>query len=302
MIVRSLAVIGLLSCAGIAAADNFDLPPLIESAAPEHHVGKMIWADLVTPDLALAERFYGGLLGWTFHETHHGSTHYAIALHDARPIAGVVQRQPPPGNTAHPAWLTFIAVEDVDVTKEVALRNGATALSEPVTYARRGRQVVLRDPQGAAFALLASTAGDPQDLLAQPGEWIWSSLLTHDVDQAAAFYQTVFGYEVYDLPSADGREHVVLSREDYARAGARDLPTAATHAHPHWLNFVRVEDVQALAAKVEGLGGKILVPPHLDRHGGHIAVFADPAGAPFGVMEWTEADSQFEPKSAAVAP
>jgi predicted enzyme related to lactoylglutathione lyase len=302
MNVRSLAVIGLLFWAGFAAAAAIDLPPLTDSTAPEHHVGKVIWADLVTPDLAAAERFYGGLFGWTFHETRHGSSNYAVALNDDRPIAGLVQKAPPPGESKHPAWLTFIAVEDVDVAKTLALRNGATVLSEPVTYARRGRQAVLRDPQGAAFALLASTSGDPPDLQAEPGDWIWSTLLTHDVDQAAAFYQTLFGYEVYDMTSVDGMEHVVLSREDYARAGARDLPAQAAHAHPHWLNFVRVDDAIAAAGKVEGLGGKVLVAPHLDRHGGHVAVFADPAGAPFGVMEWTDADSPYEPKSAAVTP
>jgi hypothetical protein len=40
----------------------------------------------------------------------------------------------------------------------------------------------------------------------------------------------------------------------------------------------------------------VLVEPRVDRHGGHIAVLADPGGAPFGVMEWTESDSKQEPQ------
>ena len=50
------------------------------------------------------------------------------------------------------------------------------------------------------FAVLASTSGDPPDVLAAPGEWIWSSLITSDADADAAFYQALFDYEVFDLP------------------------------------------------------------------------------------------------------
>jgi len=44
------------------------------------------------------------------------------------------------------------------------------------------------------------------------------------------------------------------------------------------------------------LGGKVLVEPHMDRHGGQVAVIADPSGAPLGLMEWTDTDSKVEPK------
>jgi len=52
--------------------------------------------------------------------------------------------------------------------------------------------------------------------------------------------------------------------------------------HPHWLNFVRVTDAGAAAAKAVALGGRVLVKPHLDRHGGKAAIIADPTGAPVG--------------------
>jgi hypothetical protein len=38
--------------------------------------------------------------------------------------------------------------------------------------------------------------------------------------------------------------------------------------------------------KAIALGGKVLVEPREDRHGGQLAVIADPSGAPIGVMEW----------------
>jgi len=288
----------LLCVAGDAtfAATPLELPPIGGPSSAEHHVGKVIWADLVTPDLASAERFYSGLFGWTFQTIHTGDTDYAVARLGDRPIAGLLQRPVPGGEHRQPAWLTFIAVRDVDAAERVALSHGAKVLAEPRTYAGRGRQAVFTDPEGAVFAVLASNSGDPPDYLAEPGEWIWSSLLARDPGQAAAFYQDVFGYDVFDLPSEDGLEHVILSSDDFARASANALPADSAHRHPHWLNFVRVVDTADAATKAVALGGRVLVEPRIDRHGGKVAVVADTAGAPIGLMEWTDTDSKVEPK------
>ena len=277
------------------AAPPFELPQIGGSPA-EHHPGKIIWADLVTPDLAVAERFYGGLFGWSFKNIHAANGDYAVAWIDGHPVGGLLERPIPPGEHRQPAWLPFIAVKDVDAARRTALGSGAKSVSEPKTYAGRGRQAVLSDPDGAVFAVLASTSGDPPDYLAEPGEWIWSALLTKDAGHSAAFYQSVFGYDVFDLPSDDGVEHVVLSSDDYARASANTFPTGSARRHPHWLNFIRVADATKAADKAVSLGGKILVEPHEDRHGGHSAVVADPAGAPIGLMEWSGTESKAEPQ------
>jgi predicted enzyme related to lactoylglutathione lyase len=277
-----------------ASASNFQLPPIGDAARLERHPGKIVWADLVTPDLAAAEHFYSGLFGWTFEHVRTGNSDYAVALLDARPLAGLLQRPAPAGEPRQSAWLTFIAIGDVAAARRVALAHGAKAVSPPRTYAGRGGQAVFTDPQGAVFAALASSSGDPGDYLAAPGEWIWSSLLTSDPAGSAAFYKAVFGYEVFDLPRDDDAQHVILATDDYARAGIHTLPPG--HRHPHWLNFVRVADTTTSVARATALGGKILVEPYVDRHGGKVAVVADPLGAPIGLMEWTESDTKAEPQ------
>ena len=172
------------------------------------------------------------------------------------------------------------------------LAHGGKILSQPRTHPQRGRQAVFADPQGAVFAALQSSAGDPQDVLVVPAEWIWSSLVTRDPDSDAAFYQAVFGYEVYELPRDDGLGHVLLSTDDYARASANALPADASKLHPRWLDFVRVVNAREAVVKAEALGGRVLVAPHPDRRGGLVAVVADIAGAPFGLFEWTDTDSK----------
>jgi uncharacterized protein len=289
----------LLCMAGIgatqAAPAPFQLPSLLPAATDEHHIGKVIWVDLVTPDIARAEQFYSGLFGWTF-EKIPGDPNYEIASLDGQMIAGLYQKAAPAGESKQPNWLTFIAVRDVDATRRLAVAHGAKVLSGPRNFPQRGRQVVLSDPDGAVFAALASTSGDTPDVMAAPGEWIWSSLLVRDANHEAAFYQTVFGYDVFDLPSEGALTHIILSSDDYARAGINTLPKDAVRRHPHWLNFVRVEDAADTAARAVKLGGRILVEPRVDRHGGQLAVLADPTGAPFGIMEWAQNETAQEPK------
>jgi uncharacterized protein len=291
-----LAVLSFGSCISIAGAADFELPALNTPPSTEHHAGKMVWADLVTPDLAAAEKFYGGLFGWTFHSIRAGNSDYAVAMLDGRPIGGLMEKAIPSGERHQSAWLTFLAVSDVEGVKRMALSHGAKVLADSASYPMRGRQCVLSDPQGAVFAILASSSGDSPDYLPVTGEWIWSSLHAKDAGTAAAFYQDLFGYDVFELPSDDNLEHLILSTDDFARASANSLPDGSARRHPHWLNFVRVGSAAEMTAKVVAMGGRVLVEPRMDRHGGMLAVVADPAGAPFGLMEWSDNDTKAEPK------
>ncbi len=145
---------------GLAAtAPAFATPPVLpaiaEPASQEHHVGKVVFAELVTPDLAAAERFYGGLFGWMFSNLKFGASEYGTATLDGHPVAGILQKEMPADGHRQPAWLTFIAAANVDATEKLAVENGAKALREPHDVPDRGRQAVLADPQGAVFAVIA---------------------------------------------------------------------------------------------------------------------------------------------------
>src|ERR1700689_333250 len=93
-LIRSLTFLLLLAAGtATALAASFELPPLSEPASTEHHPGKVIWADLVTPDLAAAEKFYAGMFGWTFQDMHSSKREYAVAYLDNQPIAGLMHRE-----------------------------------------------------------------------------------------------------------------------------------------------------------------------------------------------------------------
>src|SRR5689334_2546089 len=169
MVIRALyllVALVALQAAPSGQAAPLELPSIVEPASGEHLPGKVMFLELVTPDIAGAKQFYGRLLGWTFRDIAADGTTYAEASLDGRPVAGLVQRPMPAGERHQPAWLGFFAVEDVDAAVKIAVERGAKLLFPAQSFPNRGRQAVLADPQGAVFAVLASSSGDPPDLLA----------------------------------------------------------------------------------------------------------------------------------------
>ena len=276
-----------LGGAAPAMADPTGLPPLVMPATAEHHAGKLAFAELVTPDLVAAERFYESLFGWSFQNITTKAGFFGQASLNGQTVAGILQRPLRPGR--RPSWISFIATPNIDKAEAVAEQNGAKPLLRPQSLAHLGQGAVLADPQGAVFAMLASDSGDPPDVLADPGDWIWSSLVTTDPQAAAAFYGTVFGDTVFPLPDTGDAGHLILASDGYARGSVNPIPAGWSNGRPRWVSYVRVDDAAATASRVSALGGQVVVPPHLDRHGGQIALVADPAGALFGLLEWSAA-------------
>jgi predicted enzyme related to lactoylglutathione lyase len=180
-------------------AASESLPPLVQPPTRRHEVGKIVWLDLLTPDVRAEQQFYAGLFGWRFRDLQVDSSVYAIASIDGEPVAGLLQRPLPPNMQRRPAWLPFLSVGNAEAIKQQALAHGARVISDVRDYRQRGRQAILADPQGAVFAVLQSSAGDPPDALPTPGECIWGTLFARDPAEEAGFYQALFGYEVYPL-------------------------------------------------------------------------------------------------------
>ena len=119
------------------------------------------------------------------------------------------------------------------------------------------------------------------------GSFCWNELATRDTAAATTFYTRLFSWESHEqaVPGMDAPYKMMrLAGEDIA--GMYDM--AGQHFEgvpPHWMNYVHVEDVDAVAAKVEPAGGKLLFPP-MDIPGvGRMAAFADPEGAAISVFQ-----------------
>jgi predicted enzyme related to lactoylglutathione lyase len=268
-----------------AAAGTFLVPAISSPATSDHLIGKVIWLDLRTTHLALAKKFYAGLFGWDFRDYHTHGIDYTVAMQDGRPVAGMLQRRIRRGEERASSWLPFIAVREVDEAVSSALEHHAQINSEPENLPLRGRQALLTDPEGLRFGILASSSGDPLDIPAAPGTWLWTALVARDSGDEAVFYQQVFGYSLLGRPTHAGFEKIQLSSEGHVRLSISAIPPAAAPLKAYWIEFLRVASVSDAVTRALKLGGRVLLDVQRNENGDQSAVLADPTGARFGITE-----------------
>jgi predicted enzyme related to lactoylglutathione lyase len=255
------------------------LPVAAEEAA--RFPGKLVWADLVTDDALAAQRFFQAWLGWEFRA--HGDV--SLILKDGRMLGGIRQRPRPEGATVRPRWVSYVSVRDVNGMSQRIITTGGKQLVPDQSDAVIGDFAVLADPEGAMFGVIRRDGGDPEDYLAEPGEWIWMQLFTNDIDAAAKFYRNVGGYAVI-AAEEDGSGRQILVRDNFARASMVEIPPEHQDIAAAWLPFVRVTDIDSAVRSVEALGGSVLIAPAANLVEGKVAIVADPAGAALGLLEW----------------
>lgn len=116
--------------------------------------GSVCWMELVTTDAEGARAFYGALLGWP----HYISTGLGIAYtefqHEGQSFAGMMAMDGPEWEGIPPHWTAYVQVEACDATAASTQELGGGILVPPTDIPTVGRFAVLRDPQGAAFAVL----------------------------------------------------------------------------------------------------------------------------------------------------
>jgi predicted enzyme related to lactoylglutathione lyase len=281
-IARSIAVLALAWLAACSGRSEQDLAGMSFSQDPL--VGKVVWNDLVTDDLDAAREFYGELFGWEFEAASRPSgREYIVARSGDVYVAGMVAVEQRSDGEELSRWLPYVSVVDVDEAVARATRNGASVAVEPVPVAL-GRVAAIVDPEGAVIGFARSDIGDPDDrtTAAGPGRIVWTELLSDDSDAAAAFYESVIGYELQTIERRGG-SYTLLARQGIDRAGILQNP--ADGWDPVWLTYIGVEDPAAAAARAEALGGKVLLPVSPDVREGTMAVVTDPSGAVLVLQE-----------------
>jgi predicted enzyme related to lactoylglutathione lyase len=132
---------------------TFSSDPLPE--LPELPAGAFCWDELLTTDPARAGAFYTAIFGWTPIEVDMGElgtyTLFRRGGAEGRDAAGMLRMPPEAGGP--PAWLSYVLVDDVDVSARRVQELGGRLYVEPRDIPGIGRFSVAADPTGAAFAL-----------------------------------------------------------------------------------------------------------------------------------------------------
>ena len=127
-------------------------------------------------------------------------------------------------------------------------------------------------------------------MTSKQSSFVWYELMTSDVAAAKAFYAGVVGWKTEDMPMP-GMTYTLLHMGAVQVGGMMTLPKDACDAgmRPCWVGYIGVDDADAAATKVQGLGGKIYVAPTDIPGVGRFAVAADPQGASFNLFKPSQA-------------
>lgn len=279
-----------------------NLPSITDEPTDNRIPGKVIWHDLITDVPAESRRFYEELFGWEFQSV--GTTlgigdddTYSLIRNNGRLIGGMIDaNQLRNAENDIAQWVTVMSVADVDRAAADFESRGGHVYTAPTDLASRGRIAVVADAQGAILALLQARDGDPLDRDPEMNDFLWDELWTTDVEAATAFYRSIIDFEVEDYDEDDDeREEIyrMLKVGERPRVGILDNPFA--DVRPVWVNYLRVADPSAITARVESLGGRILIDAHPRDIGGEVAFIAGPSGAGIALQTWPIREQQESP-------
>ena len=120
--------------------------------------GSFFWNELLTADVERAKRFYSQTIGWTFDAMPmpDGAT-YEVAMMGGKPVAGLFPTNRPEYKNLPEAWMSYLAVDDVDARVKKAIDAGAKLMKPIFDVPKVGRIAVLTEPGGAGVGWMTPT-------------------------------------------------------------------------------------------------------------------------------------------------
>ena len=114
--------------------------------------GNFYWNELLTKNVEGAKRFYAQTIGWTFDAMPmpDGAT-YWVAMMDGKPVGGVFPTTQPGMEGIPEAWMSYLAVDDVDARVKKATSAGAKLMRPIFDVPNVGRIAILTEPGGAGI-------------------------------------------------------------------------------------------------------------------------------------------------------
>jgi hypothetical protein len=276
--------------------------------------GVPCWVDTSQPDPAAALAFYRGLFGWDFEDVmpEEAEGEYFIGRIRGGDVAAVGSI--PEGAPPMAMWNSYIWVDRADEAAAKAKEAGGAVMTEPFDVMDAGRMAVLSDPEGAAFCVWQAKENKGAQVVNEHGSLNFNGLATRDPEAAKAFYGSMFGWTVLDLPAGAMwtlpgygdhlEENSPGLREQMAQMGAPEgfidvvaalnpIASDDSDTPAHWSVTFGVDDADATAAKARELGGEVVTGP-LDAPWTRMAVIRDPQGATLIASQFVPENSDLE--------
>lgn len=247
--------------------------------------GTPSWVDLGSPDVEASAAFYSALFGWQIEPPTADSGGYRMAMLKGRPVAGIGPAQ---AEGVPPWWTTYVTVDSADNTAKLVEEGGGTVLVPPFDVLDSGRMAACQDPGGAAFSVWEPRKHKGAGLVNEPGTMGWAELASGDIERAKTFYHHVFGWEANDTDMGGGYMYtlwMVPGGDGNGVGGGMPMgdqfPPGTTD---HWAVYFDVADCDAMAARVQDLGGTVVVPSMDIPNVGRFAACQGPHGEGFSII------------------
>ncbi|MFF5446252.1 VOC family protein [Streptomyces sp. NPDC012888] len=248
--------------------------------------GAPCWVSLLTHDMAAAQRFYGGVLGWQFRSTRLGDE-FSIAFRGGMPVAGLGVSE---GLSVPVAWTPYFAVESADEAAARIRERSATVAVGPVSFVT-GRAALAADRDGAVFGIWEGRVL-PHWGVFQEAAPVWIELRTRDAFDAAIFYGEVLGWAVERQGGCEVSyegDQVVLRHAGHGVARLRGGAVEADpdpQVRPRWHVHFRVPRIEDAVKAAVDLGGRAVTSVEVDGPGEERSVtLRDPHGGLFTATE-----------------
>ena len=242
--------------------------------------GEFCWTDLGTTNTTEAKAFYSALFGWT---TANNTPNYSMFQKAGKETSAFFTQKA--GTPAY--WYAYVTVANVDEVAAKAVEYKGKVLSAPAEVLGEnnkvlGRVCFIQDPTGAICAAWEPKAHHGASVWNEYGASCWFELSTNNVDVAGGFWAKLFGWTAKpsEIP---GMNYTQFFKGDKAVGGM--TATANATVKPYWLSYFAVENCDATCAKAKTLGATVVQPAHNIPTVGRFAVFADPQGATFAVLQ-----------------
>ena len=243
--------------------------------------GMPIWYELITAQPEEAQKFYSGVMGWTFApmpDDQEGN--YNIASAGNETVAGVM-RTPDHAKGMPDRWFVYVGVEDVDSCAERVKSLGGSVDIEPTDIPGVGRFAFCNDPQGAQFYVMRGASNQESTAFTgnRAGHFSWNELVTSDQKAALEFYTRLFGWEHGGaMPMGEAGDYTFINHGGAMIGAVMDTPEKG--ARPFWNFAIEVADIDAADDAIRSGSGTVRMGPHeLPDNSGWLIQASDPLGA-----------------------
>lgn len=244
--------------------------------------GRILWYELMTTDMAAAERFYTAVVGWTASEMSPPPNPYKMFHRAAdRPVAGFMPI--PQGMHFPPHWGMYVGVPNLDAAVAQVEQLKGSALSPVIEVPDIGRMRTMADPQGAAFSLYEPARPPHPEAKPFLGDVSWNELMSTDAAAGLKFYGALFGWKERNAMDMGAMGKYYVWGREWDMGGMMNRPAELAQVPPHWGFYFRVDDVNKAVQRVEKNGGQVANGPMEVPGGSWIVNCIDPQGAHFSL-------------------